>query len=271
MRRQRTRDELIALYNEQWSFLRRSADEFDRGDTSEAKRLASTMRLLLHDTKNSHSLVAQIGLKEALFFDTATDILSANLASTFGLVQVRFVNGRADYVPRLDRMGETGIWMIPFEYWWTKPVIFVPGEFQLTRAELVLIMADQDGGAHVDPGVDERYYRLRSEAALNWSMVTEFGSEALLNLERASIRQIAHEVMTSLIVPRRVVPNDMPAEPSQWRTEIIKDARTGVTTNRQREIRPICPCKSGLPYLQCHAKGGLNEGKVVAPALPNVR
>jgi hypothetical protein len=271
MRRPRSRDELVELYHEQWSFLRRSAEIFDGGETAEAKRLAATVRLLVHDTKRSKSLLSQLGLKNALFFDTAKDIQAANLVPTFGLVQVHFVGARAEYVAPLARPLPSGVWLIPFEYWWAKPVVVVPGEFRLTRADLILIMANEDGGAHVDPTIDERYYRVARDAALNWSVATQFGLEALANLEGASVRQIAHELMVSLVQPRRVIPNDMPIDGPQWRTQVIKDASTGAVTERRVELRPLCPCRSGMRYTECHAKGGVNEGKVTVPVLPNER
>jgi hypothetical protein len=265
MRKPRSRDELEKLYQEQWTFLRRSTEAFDRGESAEAKRLAATLRLLLHDEARSISLLSQLGLKEALFFDTAGDVHPANLAPTFGLTQVRFANNKARYVAPLDRPTNRGVWIIPFKFWWRKVVISVPGDFQLTRADLILIMANQDGGVHVDPGLDERYHRLSTDAALNYSITTQIGLTPLVELERVSVRQIAYEVMLSLIQPRRTIPNDLPASPPLPHTEIVTDARIGVVTQRIVQERPVCPCKSGLSYPECHGRGGVNEGKVTGP------
>jgi hypothetical protein len=61
--------------HEQMTFLRGSAESYDAGDFSEAKRLATTLRLLLHDTKKSRSLLTHLGLKNKLrFVDTAGEI-----------------------------------------------------------------------------------------------------------------------------------------------------------------------------------------------------
>jgi hypothetical protein len=61
----RTRPELTALTGEALSFLRNSNSAFDNGFEAEAKRLAVTLHVLLHDTANSHSLLQQLGFKSS--------------------------------------------------------------------------------------------------------------------------------------------------------------------------------------------------------------
>jgi hypothetical protein len=71
MRAGRDRDELKSLLDEQLDFLRTSADAFDRGVLSEYKRIALVLRVLLHDTSQSRSLLEQLGVKAGLrFLDT---------------------------------------------------------------------------------------------------------------------------------------------------------------------------------------------------------
>ena len=48
---------------EQISFLRASADSYDSGFKGEAKRLAVIIRVLLHDTHKSTSLMTLLGIK----------------------------------------------------------------------------------------------------------------------------------------------------------------------------------------------------------------
>src|SRR4051794_24926166 len=67
----RTQDELRQLLSEQVRLMRRSAKYFDEGDESEAKRLATHIRVLVHDTKASHSLLGLLGVKASMrFVDT---------------------------------------------------------------------------------------------------------------------------------------------------------------------------------------------------------
>jgi hypothetical protein len=53
-------------YREQLSFLRSSAASYDVGEQPEAKRLALGIRILLHDTRHSTSLLTHLGIKERL-------------------------------------------------------------------------------------------------------------------------------------------------------------------------------------------------------------
>lgn len=43
-------------------FIKKSAALYDTGDTEEAKRIAVSVRVLLHDTQQSRSLLGQLGL-----------------------------------------------------------------------------------------------------------------------------------------------------------------------------------------------------------------
>ncbi len=57
-RHRQTDPELMQHLYEQMGFLRRSAEGYDAGDFSEAKRLATTLRLLLHDTHTEVTIAA---------------------------------------------------------------------------------------------------------------------------------------------------------------------------------------------------------------------
>src|SRR3954453_8408028 len=70
-----SKDELVQHLDEQLGFLRSSAQAYDAGDTAEAKRLAVAVRILLHDTNSSHSLLGLLGVKDSLrFVDTAGEL-----------------------------------------------------------------------------------------------------------------------------------------------------------------------------------------------------
>lgn len=81
---------------DQFDFLETSGAGFDAGRTAEAKRLATTIRVLVHDTAASTSLLRQLGVKDDLrFVDTSVEpfpepepgILQVQMG--FGLAAVR--------------------------------------------------------------------------------------------------------------------------------------------------------------------------------------
>lgn len=77
-----TEEELKSHLKEQIQFLLRSAKSYDEGFTSEAKRLAVVIRVLLHDTNRSTSLLTLLQRKDMLFYDTAWDYDPNNLVSS---------------------------------------------------------------------------------------------------------------------------------------------------------------------------------------------
>lgn len=87
---------------------------------------------------------------------------------------------------------------LPFERWWNDPVIKDERKRYLNRRDLILNVADTDGGAHVDPGLDEAYADLSRNNSLGWilnegDVVRPFPPPVM-----PCIRQIAHEVLETL-------------------------------------------------------------------------
>ncbi len=192
-----TTTELQAHLTEQIGFLERSAAAFDVGFDGEAKRLAGTLRTLLHDTGQSHSVLKQLDLKNRNFVDTAFVLDPTNLFSHGGLVCVALGAPRTRYVAMLDNVPRTR--RLPFSDWWNVPVFVDKARNVLTRKDLVLIAANQDGGTHVDPTLDERYDRLSHENALGYMAVENGAARPMEGPEKAAIRQIAHEVLKTLV------------------------------------------------------------------------
>ena len=197
----RSRSDLLELLAENQDFLERSAAGFDEGYEAEAKRLAVVLRVLLHDTRTSHSLLQQLGIKERMdFLDTAQPIDPMNLLPTPGLVMMRMTTSEhgnsAEYVAKLGG-GATSPRQARFAGWWGNPVMKVDGTW--SRKELVLSLANQEGGAHVDPRLNERYEHLAKRNGLGWRAVSGTSVEPFRgSAVAAAVRQIAYEVGESL-------------------------------------------------------------------------
>jgi hypothetical protein len=202
---QRSDSELIAYLGEQVRFLENSAAAFDDGFESEAKRLATTMRVLLHDTVQSHSVLEQLGVKTQIAYrDTADPINPRNLMDTPGLVIMELKSGGGSYVPPLDHLVSPSRLKPPVDFrtWWFGDVSKFRG-MTLTRDNFVLVAANKEGGAHVDRRLDKRYERFL-EVAKDWVYVETDADDKVVSetpFERdlflASVRQIAHEVLTT--------------------------------------------------------------------------
>ena len=60
--------DLVRHLANQVAFLRESAASYDKGFEAEGQRLAVALRVLLHDTARSVSLLSQLGLRDRLMF-----------------------------------------------------------------------------------------------------------------------------------------------------------------------------------------------------------
>src|SRR3990172_6529 len=97
-----SQEELSQQLLDQIAFIRASCDLFDNGNEREGKRIATAVRILVHDTKNSHSLLMQLGYKTGLVFVSRAEANStSNLGPYHGLLNIAI--GKAmRYVPKLN-------------------------------------------------------------------------------------------------------------------------------------------------------------------------
>jgi hypothetical protein len=88
---------------------------------------------------------------------------------------------------------------IPFVKWWNDWVLKDKKGRLFNRRELIGHVADTDGGAHVDPELDEAYMALSRSNSLGWVFSDSKIERAFEGRpELACMRQIAHEVLLSL-------------------------------------------------------------------------
>ena len=83
-----------------------SAQEYDSGHIEEAKILATSIRVLIHDTSNSISLLSQLGKKGILFYDSATDYEPDNFLTQSSLLMVKMGPEGAEYIAPLDNFAD---------------------------------------------------------------------------------------------------------------------------------------------------------------------
>lgn len=88
---------------------------------------------------------------------------------------------------------------VPFVNWWNDPVLKDNRGHTFCRRDLVRHVADTDGGAHVDPELDEAYMALSRGNSLGWF----FGNGDVVSAlegrpELACMRQIAHELLSTV-------------------------------------------------------------------------
>lgn len=196
-----TKEELLGHLREQIRFLIHSSSSFDKGFEGEAKRLATVIRVLFHDTSMSTSLLTLLKKKNISFYDTAIDYDPSNLLPHNGLTMIRIsTRSGAEYVAPLDNLSPSRNKneKVSFDEWWNKIVFTDKEDNVFTRGDLVLTVANKEGGTHIDLKLDRAYANLSRFDSLGWKSHRGGVEEDLNNPVLPSIRQIAHEVLKTL-------------------------------------------------------------------------
>ena len=217
------RDEL----NEQILILRNHCSSFDDGHLEMGKPIGLSLRLLLHQTDRSHALLDQLHLKDGLFCSSASQINPNNLIPTHcGLVYWSIQRSNSSNSAQCEPLVHAGespypITMESFDNWWGQIVIKDRFHHTWSRKQIVLHIANKDGGAHVDPKLTRDYVQLSKSNSLGLE-VDEDGFGLKINsasdgeydvvlgnendnsntpegrVELACMRQIAYELIETL-------------------------------------------------------------------------
>ncbi len=177
---------------------------YDSGNEFVALSLATCLRVLLHDTASSHSLLAQLRKLDSLkFVDTAYHRNPANLIRSHeGLVAMAVIEGKEGswYVPNLkNNETERNFPLERFASWWKLMVLQDWVGHSWTRQSLVLEIANKEGGSHVDPNQSEGMRAVELENSMGWIVHDSRGEHSFENKPFfPSIRQIAWEVQLTL-------------------------------------------------------------------------
>ena len=154
----RQHEDLAVRFREQRLLLRTLCETFDRSPDNERVSLAiaTAIRVLVHDTSQSHSLLDQVGLKSRLqFLDTALPIGSLPKTQINpGLVSAEIAVGGAGvrWIAPLNHLPDARLSRRNlFQPWWETNIHRDPDGNTWSRRDFVLHLANSEGGAHVDP------------------------------------------------------------------------------------------------------------------------
>lgn len=176
-------------------------NDFKAGDETEAYQIANILRSLLHDTGKSTSVLSYIDWKEKMFYySSAAPYSFINLMPYNGLVYQKITVGKGvEYVSGMDDK-ERQIICLSFDDWWNQIVIDDKNE-KFTRKDLVLYIANKEGGCHVDAEVDENYDELFNYNSIGWEYIEshmESGVNPLNNIVFMSIYATAQELYKTI-------------------------------------------------------------------------
>lgn len=209
-----SRDELIQKLEEQITLLQLSAENFDKGFKATTLNMATSIRVLFHDTTSSVSLIKLLcdidGIDKDSFkmITTKEQNTQEYTLSIFGdgLCGISCSKQGLSHFPFLSDAVQT---KVPFSAWWDEFVIKnVRNGFGspvwMSRRELIILHANKEGGAHVDKNKNIKISEIGTQEAVGWrgytvnSNGTLIESSCIVDQKRATIRQVCYEVLVSL-------------------------------------------------------------------------
>lgn len=193
------RTTLLQYLGEQVYFIQDSIAKYDHGVKIEAKRIATHLRILLHNTKSSDALLFSLNdINKMYFLNIAHPYSEHNLLTHFGLLYTTVSPNGAEMKARLSK--ESANW-VTFDNWWNEIVIRDYDKKTYTRKQVINQIANKDGGAHVDLHIQESLENLKNGKGSGW-LFTSSSSKAeqsiTSNVLFETLRAIAFEVLCSL-------------------------------------------------------------------------
>jgi len=181
----------------QLGFLWRSCQAYDAGHIDEAVRIATVIRVLIHDTQTSTSLLKHLDAQNILLSSTVVTHTDIKPVFMSAMGRTRITSTETTRKPNTDPMALQIQLTVP--EWWSQ-VVYIYGQVQATRKSLVLGAANKDGGAHVDTKLNKEYEALMLGGVRGWfyySPTSDDHFQPVMNEHFLYIRQMGFEILNS--------------------------------------------------------------------------
>ena len=193
-----SKQELVQHLKEQIKFLQSSCKLYDTGSEFEAKRMALTLRVLLYDSGNGSSLLGLLHLKKKMqFISTAQPYQSNNFLTQQCLAQMNIGNQGGKFLPLFNNSRAK---LLSCKDWLQEIVMDDSKKNVYRRIQLIKLLANKDGGAHVDEKICDELAPLKDPYVSAWGVIDSAGMEHPMSNDvvYCSMRQMAYEVLQSL-------------------------------------------------------------------------
>ena len=211
-------DELNKKLSQALELLKLNCKQFDEGSVVSAVQIATQLRVLVHDTNNSTSLLAQTGQKDTLQYldssikhrggisfwhieNVSNQVITVNEYIYAGLLKKKMTDGLHGKTPTLNfepllEANNHSQQLVDFDTWYKGQTMFEYGQLKMTRKDIICTLANKEGGAHVDMNYSDDYKYFKEPTMLDINingMIARFNQNPVY----VSVRQIAWEVMES--------------------------------------------------------------------------
>ncbi len=216
-----TPEELLDAVKKQIIFLKNACKHYDEGEYFYSIELAIKLRVLLYSTKNSSSAYRQLcntfNIEPPIFMDSReinylhfANEGQCNFASSYMCQYnlLHYPDSEPIMIPepKLHRVH----YYLFFDEWWQEATVFQWKNIILTRKKVVAMIADQDGGAHIDPQMNGSLAALKREIIPTIKIKIAMGNTYKIYTAKSNlilyaiIRTIANE--TLIAFEKNIIP-----------------------------------------------------------------
>jgi hypothetical protein len=180
------------LLKDQHALLKDSIDDFYAGVEVKAIEIAVRIRTLVHNTSSSHAFLATIdaNYRNLDIYRRTPPSPRVVFAIPAGIQMSG--DGTSKFIK--DDFSSPQHELVTLERWWTEEYLII-GNIRSSKKDVVLDVANKDGGAHVDPsGVPVRH-AAASEPPFAFGVNNNFTRP---NLARVTVAQAGNELLDYL-------------------------------------------------------------------------
>lgn len=176
-----------------------SAKLYDEGSLEEAINMAVSARALLHNSTKADSLINQLQIKNNIFMlSTTTQYIPGKPGAYYGLLGEIAAEGeesKGNLLPMCQVDEEYVNKWHGVDDWWNELAVNDKA-FSLSRKDVVLMIANQNEGTHIDGDNDSNYAALERNSS-GWVQTGEQESIFSNHDAYATMRQITFELLKS--------------------------------------------------------------------------
>jgi len=180
--------------------IRNLCADFDSKDLLDPGSIALQLRLLFVDSSSrtgGRSVMNLMGVtNNQKILSTVPQRIFERTISSIGFLGLRISEGEPSwYAPVGDTKGAQNL--LTTEKWLEEP-IFKTGLITFSRLKLIKVIANKEGGAHLDPNIDPEYYEIARANGAGWTFFLGDGQEIPLGDPfPAMLRQLCYEVLVT--------------------------------------------------------------------------
>lgn len=185
-------------------FIQNSCTAYDLISRIEAIRIATALRIIFHNTKNSTCLLRHLRREQVSLLSTAPQLNEGIGEKVLfqGFIQV-VLSSQAVFC-RAPLSDAAHHYFLDRDNWWNQ-VLYIRKidkvtTIRVSRKDLILASANKDGGAHVDDALPASYHGLKRGiwTARFYSPTGQVMQERRIpNTQLPMLRQIGYEVLNS--------------------------------------------------------------------------